>query len=79
MADTVADVLLSRLREWDIKQVFGVSSVKDSARIELVVRLEMSKDDGNFDRIGLENHTATLHHELQTLAISWAGASTRAS
>src|ERR1700743_3872868 len=23
MADTVADVLLSRLREWDIKQVFG--------------------------------------------------------
>lgn len=44
----------------DIKQVFGVSSVKDSARIELIVRLEMSKDDGNYDRIGLENHMATL-------------------
>ena len=44
----------------DIKQVFGVSSVKDSARIELVVRLEMSKDEGNFDRLGLENHSATL-------------------
>src|SRR5205085_1905740 len=44
----------------DIKQVFGVSSVKDSARIELIVRLELSKDDGNYDRLGLENHTASL-------------------
>ena len=44
----------------DIKQVFGVSSVKDSARIELIVRLEMSKDDGNYDRLGLENHTTSL-------------------
>jgi HPr kinase/phosphorylase len=44
----------------DIKQVFGVSSVKDSARIELIVRLETSKDDGNYDRLGLENHTTSL-------------------
>ncbi len=44
----------------DIKQVFGVSSVKDSARIELIVRLELSKDDGNYDRLGLENHTTSL-------------------
>ncbi|MFN0118514.1 MAG: HPr(Ser) kinase/phosphatase [Elusimicrobiota bacterium] len=39
----------------DIKQMFGVSSVKDSARIELVVKLELDKGDGEYDRIGLEN------------------------
>jgi HPr kinase/phosphorylase len=44
----------------DIKQVFGVSSVKDSARIELIVQLEIEKGDGEYDRIGLENHTTKL-------------------
>lgn len=44
----------------DIKQVFGVSSVKDSARIELIVRLEMSKGDDNYERIGLEDKTASI-------------------
>jgi HPr kinase/phosphorylase len=44
----------------DIKQVFGVSSVKDSARIELVVRLEFQKVDTDYDRIGLENHSTNI-------------------
>lgn len=44
----------------DIKQVFGVASVKESARIELVVRLEMQKGDADYDRTGLENHTTKL-------------------
>lgn len=44
----------------DVKQVFGVASVKDSARIELVVRLELQKANEDYDRIGLENHTANL-------------------
>lgn len=44
----------------DVKQVFGVSSVKDSARIELVVRLATSKDEGNYERTGLENHATEI-------------------
>jgi HPr kinase/phosphorylase len=45
----------------DIKQVFGVSSVKDSARIELVVKLEVEKDgQGDYDRIGLESKNTTI-------------------
>lgn len=44
----------------DIKQIFGVSSIKDSARIELVVRLEVEKGSQDYDRIGLENRTTTL-------------------
>lgn len=45
----------------DIKQVFGVASVKDNARIELVVRLEFHKDgNDNYDRVGLENRTTNI-------------------
>lgn len=44
----------------DIKQVFGVSAVKDTTTIELVVRLEMEKADTSFDRIGLEDHAAKI-------------------
>jgi HPr kinase/phosphorylase len=44
----------------DIKQVFGVSSVKENANIELVVRLEMEKGDENYDRTGLDQHNANI-------------------
>jgi HPr kinase/phosphorylase len=44
----------------DIKQVFGVSSVKDLARIELVVRLEMHKENDDFERTGLEDRTTNI-------------------
>jgi HPr kinase/phosphorylase len=44
----------------DVKQVFGVSSVKDNARIEMVVRLEMQKGDGDYERIGLEDKTRNI-------------------
>ncbi|MCG3203502.1 MAG: HPr kinase/phosphorylase [Elusimicrobia bacterium] len=44
----------------DVKQVFGVSSVKESARIELVVRLETEKGDGEYERIGLEDKTKNI-------------------
>ncbi len=44
----------------DVKQVFGVSSVKDSTRIELVVRLEVEKGSDDYDRIGLEDHTTDI-------------------
>lgn len=44
----------------DIKQVFGVSSVKDSTRIELAIRLEVERGNNDYDRIGLEDHTTTI-------------------
>lgn len=54
----------------DIKQVFGVSAVKDSTNIELVVRLELDKGDGNYDRIGLEDHlTKVLGVELPEIVL----------
>ncbi|MCB4755991.1 MAG: HPr(Ser) kinase/phosphatase [Elusimicrobia bacterium] len=44
----------------DVKQVFGVSSVKDSARIELVVRLEPETGIDDYDRVGLEGHNTEI-------------------
>lgn len=44
----------------DIKQVFGVSAVKDSTKIELVVRLEIDKGDGNYDRIGIDGRSTKV-------------------
>jgi HPr kinase/phosphorylase len=44
----------------DVKQIFGVSSVKDSAHVELVVRLQPEKEKMDFDRIGLEDHTTQI-------------------
>jgi HPr kinase/phosphorylase len=44
----------------DIKQVFGVSSVKDSARIELVVRLEKEKGDEDYERVGIEDRYTNI-------------------
>ena len=44
----------------DIKQIFGVSAVKDSHKLELVVRLELEKDRRDYDRIGLENRTVRI-------------------
>jgi HPr kinase/phosphorylase len=44
----------------DVKQIFGVSSVKESARIELVVHLEPESGKSDFDRIGLESHSTKI-------------------
>jgi len=44
----------------DVRQIFGVSSVKDSARIELIVRLMQERGDDEFDRIGLEDHKTNI-------------------
>jgi HPr kinase/phosphorylase len=34
--------------------------VKDSTKIELVIRLEIDKGNNTYDRIGLENHTTKV-------------------
>lgn len=44
----------------DVKQLFGVSSVKENARVELVVHLEPESQKRDFDRIGLESHTTKI-------------------
>ena len=38
----------------DVKMLFGVSSVKDTQSIDLVIRLEEWNKDKDYDRIGLE-------------------------
>ncbi len=54
----------------DIKQVFGVSAVKDTTKIELVVRLEVDKGDGNYDRVGIDGHaTKVLGVELPEVVL----------
>jgi len=44
----------------DVTKIFGVSSVMDSTRVELVVRLEMEEDIKDYDRIGLEQRTTEI-------------------
>jgi HPr kinase/phosphorylase len=41
----------------DIKELFGVTAIRERKRIDLVVRLELLEDDGPVDRIGLEERT----------------------
>lgn len=39
----------------DVKELFGVSSVKESQQIDLVIRLEEWNKDKEYDRLGLED------------------------
>lgn len=41
----------------DIKQLFGVTAIRDRKRIDLVVRLELLSDDGPVDRIGMDERS----------------------
>ena len=40
----------------DVKTLFGVSSVRNSQNIDLVIELEEWSKDKDFDRLGLEEH-----------------------
>jgi len=44
----------------DVTKIFGVSSVIEKSRIELVVRLETEDQNQDYDRIGLEEHFAEI-------------------
>jgi len=44
----------------DVKRIFGVSCVKESARMELVVRLETDTEGREYDRIGLDSHKTSI-------------------
>ena len=44
----------------DVRQLFGVSAVKDEANIDLVVNLEQWRDGAMYDRLGLEELFTTI-------------------
>ncbi len=49
----------------DVKSLFGVSSVKDTQSIDLVIRLEDWDKDKEYDRLGLEEeHTEYLGNKI---------------
>ncbi len=49
----------------DVKTLFGVSSVKDTQSIDLVIRLEEWSKDKEYDRLGLEeNYTEYLGNKV---------------
>ncbi len=54
----------------DVRRLFGVASIKDSANIDLVVNLEPWRDGAVYDRLGLEElHTTILDIELPAVTI----------
>lgn len=54
----------------DVRQLFGMSAVKDSTRIDLIVNIEQWQDGYNYDRIGLEDHyTTILDVEVPTVTV----------
>ena len=44
----------------DVKQMFGVQSIKDSQIIDLILYLEHFNEEKSYDRMGLESHTIEI-------------------
>ena len=44
----------------DVKTLYGVEHVKDSQAIDLIIKLEDWKKDGEYDRLGLEEQTTEI-------------------
>lgn len=44
----------------DVRHMFGISAVKESQTIDLIVKLEQWRDNCAYDRLGLEDHYTTL-------------------
>ena len=40
----------------NIKDLYGVTAIRERKRLDLIVRLELWQPDGKYDRIGLEDH-----------------------
>jgi len=40
----------------NIKDLYGVTAIRERKRLDLIVRLELWKPEGKYDRIGLEDH-----------------------
>lgn len=44
----------------DVRKIFGVSTILDTSRIELVIHLEMWDPNKQYERLGIEEHTTTI-------------------
>jgi serine kinase of HPr protein (carbohydrate metabolism regulator) len=44
----------------DVEALFGIGAVRPQAQIDLIIRLEKWSPTKNYDRLGLDNHTANL-------------------
>jgi HPr kinase/phosphorylase len=44
----------------DVRELFGVTAIRERKRIDLVIMLEERTTDGNVDRLGLENRTREI-------------------
>ena len=54
----------------DVRQLFGMSAIKDTASIDLVVNLEPWREGAVYDRLGLEElHTNILDVEVPSVTI----------
>ena len=54
----------------DVRHMFGISSVKESQKIDLIVNLEQWRDHCVYDRLGLEeNYTTLLDVQVPTVTI----------
>lgn len=54
----------------DVRQLFGMSAVKDSTRIDMIINIEQWNDEVNYDRIGLEEHyTSILDVKVPTVTV----------
>lgn len=54
----------------DVRQLFGMSAVKDSQGIDLVVNLEQWKDGAMYDRLGLDNlYTSILDVKIPSITV----------
>ena len=54
----------------DVRQLFGMSAIKDEAEIDMVVNLEQWKDGAMYDRLGLEDlYTTILDVQVPSLTV----------
>ena len=54
----------------DVRQLFGMSAVKESTRIDMIINIEQWKDGVNYDRIGLDDQYSTiLDVEVPTVTV----------
>lgn len=44
----------------DVRRMFGIRSIRYQKRLEIIVELEVWKDDGNYTRTGLEERTSKI-------------------
>jgi HPr kinase/phosphorylase len=44
----------------DVRELFGVTAIRERKRIDLVIMLEERSTDGNVDRLGLDNRTREI-------------------